>query len=112
MLLVVEQRSTEDQEDAYDYYGDGNGDEVVDADDDQEDGYDNYGDGNGDSDAGDADADAGRSAEEAMKFDATCSFTGDLNITFVGDMQDILNLGSAAFGSSIMSLAASTVGYS
>ena len=56
---------------------------------------------------------AGRRAEgqEAppIKFDATCSFTGELNITFVGDMQDVLNLGSAAFGSTVMDLIASSV---
>lgn len=45
----------------------------------------------------------------AMKFDAQCSFEGELNILFVGGLEDVLNLASAAFSSNVMSLIATSV---
>ena len=44
-----------------------------------------------------------------MKFDAQCEFVGELNITFTGGMETVLNLGSSVASSQIASLATSRV---
>ena len=44
-----------------------------------------------------------------MKFGAECEFEGELNITFTGGMESILNLGSSVASSQIASMATSMV---
>lgn len=46
-----------------------------------------------------------------MKFDAECDFIGDLNVTFNGGLESILNFGAAVASSQATSWATSMVSH-